>query len=144
MKRIQTLDGWRGLAILCVLVNHLASYQTRAGYVLGLHVGVFPLSLGGFGVDVFFLLSGFIITLRLLEERENTGNIDLQASYVRRAFRILPPALLYLACLCAIAQIRTISDFSWSGVAGALFFFVITRPGMATLASTQHTSGRWR
>ncbi len=72
---------------------------------------------------MFFLLSGFIITLRLLEERENTGNIDLQAFYVRRAFRILPPALLYLACLCAIAQIRTISDFSWSGVAGALFFF---------------------
>lgn len=123
MKRIRTLDGWRGFAILLVIVNHLATYLPRPGVIGGIHVGLFPLSLGGFGVDIFFALSGYIITLRLLEEERTRGCINLKAFYVRRAFRILPPALAYLAVLCLLAQGLHITDFRYRDVAGALLFF---------------------
>jgi peptidoglycan/LPS O-acetylase OafA/YrhL len=45
-----------------------------------------------FGVDVFFVISGFLITLLLLKEREKTGSVSLRNFYVRRAYRILPAA----------------------------------------------------
>jgi peptidoglycan/LPS O-acetylase OafA/YrhL len=48
------------------------------------------------GVDIFFAISGLLITERLLNEYRTGGQIDLRAFYIRRAFRILPPALLYL------------------------------------------------
>src|SRR5438045_1854706 len=71
------LEGLRGVAILLVLLFH-------AGL---------PLTTGGFvGVDVFFVLSGFLITGLLIRERERRGRIDLRAFYARRARRILPAA----------------------------------------------------
>lgn len=50
----------------------------------------------GFGVDIFFLLSGFLITYLLLAEREKTGHVDIFKFYVRRAFRIWPLYFLLL------------------------------------------------
>lgn len=81
MKRIPTLDGWRAVAVLAVIAFH-------AGYFN--HV---DLSRGAIGVDIFFALSGLLITSQLLE------NPDLKAFYIRRAFRILPPAVLYLVVI---------------------------------------------
>lgn len=122
MGRIRTLDGWRGIAILLVIVNHAATYRARPGYLHGVHIGTFATSLGGFGVDVFFVLSGYIITMRLLAEEQAAGAVDLKAFYIRRVFRILPPALAYLIVLCVAAQLTRIADFRWQDVAGALFF----------------------
>lgn len=69
------LDGLRGVAILAVL---------------GSHAG-FPLLKGGsLGVDVFFVLSGFLITTLLLLEQQRYGRIDLKSFYIRRALRLLP------------------------------------------------------
>src|SRR5271166_3415100 len=87
---IPTLDGWRAIAILLVMLHHdivhrLGPFNTTWGYEHGL-----------VGVDVFFAISGILICTLLLEEEKQTGGIDLRSFYIRRAFRILPPAFLYL------------------------------------------------
>jgi peptidoglycan/LPS O-acetylase OafA/YrhL len=78
------LDGLRGLAILLVLAFHL-----------GLLPG------GSLGVDVFFVLSGFLITALLVEEWQGRAAISLRAFYVRRALRLLP-AFLILLGVCGL------------------------------------------
>jgi peptidoglycan/LPS O-acetylase OafA/YrhL len=74
------LDGLRGIAVLLVVVMHGDDGLLSGGYI---------------GVDVFFVLSGFLITCLLVEEQESTGRISLCSFYVRRARR-LGPALLLL------------------------------------------------
>ncbi|HXI40052.1 MAG TPA: acyltransferase, partial [Bryobacteraceae bacterium] len=87
--RIPTLDGLRAVAILLVLISHAIDRTQHTGLA----------ELGHAGVAIFFALSGYLITTRLLIEYRATGAISLRNFYVRRAFRILPPAMLYLAIL---------------------------------------------
>lgn len=76
---------------------------------------------GVFGVDLFFGISGLLICGRLLDENEKTGEISLGSFYVRRVFRILPPAFAYLAIvgLLAIAGVIVVSPREWLS---SLFF----------------------
>ncbi len=90
---IPTLDGWRAVAILAVIFHHAMIP------LLGVHPWLNFSEQGALGVDVFFALSGFLICSRLLDERAKSGFIDIKAFYLRRAFRILPPYLTYLAAL---------------------------------------------
>jgi peptidoglycan/LPS O-acetylase OafA/YrhL len=84
------LDGLRGLAILAVLYTH-TSFATVMGDKL--HLGN-----GGFiGVDIFFVLSSFLITTLLLKEYLNFGNISVKKFYARRLIRLSPALLLSLA-----------------------------------------------
>ena len=80
------LDGLRGVAILMVLAFHL-----------GLLPG------GSLGVDVFFVLSGFLITTLLVEEWERRGAIRLRSFYLRRALRLLP-AFIVLLFICGLSS----------------------------------------
>jgi peptidoglycan/LPS O-acetylase OafA/YrhL len=82
---IPSLDGLRAVSFLIVFVAHA-----------GVH-GV-P---GGFGVTVFFFLSGFLITTLMRLEREATGHVNLPHFYLRRVLRILPP--FYLILLFAVS-----------------------------------------
>jgi peptidoglycan/LPS O-acetylase OafA/YrhL len=75
------LEGLRGVAILAVLLFHAGVPGTEGGFV---------------GVDVFFVLSGFLITGLLLRERVESGRISLGNFYARRARRILPAAAVVL------------------------------------------------
>jgi peptidoglycan/LPS O-acetylase OafA/YrhL len=84
------LEGLRGVAILLVLVCHVGIPGAEAGFV---------------GVDVFFVLSGFLITGLLVGERERTGLIGLGAFYARRARRILPAAVPVLATTLIAASL---------------------------------------
>jgi peptidoglycan/LPS O-acetylase OafA/YrhL len=74
-RRLPALDGLRALAVLAVLAYHLGYSWARGGYL---------------GVDLFFVLSGFLITSLLLEEHEDRGSIRLGAFWGRRARRLLP------------------------------------------------------
>jgi peptidoglycan/LPS O-acetylase OafA/YrhL len=114
MNRIRTLDGWRGIAILLVIGDHLArrSRFNHQGWAI----------LGFEGVDIFFVLSGYIITVRLLEELDKFSTISLIGFYTRRAFRILPLVLVYLTALCVLSNFVDI-DLSPAQIAGSLFFF---------------------
>src|SRR4051812_21630425 len=68
---------------------------------------------GGFvGVDVFFVISGFLITSLLMRELERTGTISLSAFWARRARRILPAALFVLAA-CAVATQVFVPTVHW-------------------------------
>lgn len=81
-KHVPALDGLRGVAILLVVTHHQ----------------LIPVSLkGGFlGVDLFFVLSGFLITTLLLTEFDATKTISLKNFYLRRALRLGPALLVYL------------------------------------------------
>ena len=86
--RYRGLDGLRALAVLLVMAFHLLPGPVPGGYL---------------GVDVFFVISGFLITGLLLRERDATGRIHLGSFWGRRARRLLPAlALLMLTC-CAAA-----------------------------------------
>jgi peptidoglycan/LPS O-acetylase OafA/YrhL len=85
------LDGLRTVAVLLVLVYHVARTEELA---------FLP---GGFvGVDVFFVLSGFLITTLLLREHGKTGSIDLRRFYVRRLWRLYPALLLVSAVVAGV------------------------------------------
>jgi peptidoglycan/LPS O-acetylase OafA/YrhL len=77
----KSLDGVRGLAILFVLLSHLPSLPFGGGFI---------------GVDLFFVLSGFLITTLLLEEHRETGSISLKSFYARRALRLMPALVAVL------------------------------------------------
>lgn len=94
--RVVELDGVRGIAILLVVWEHLASgaWPAMNGIARGTH------SAGGLaGVQLFFVLSGFLITRLLLSEFTRTGTICLRAFYARRARRLLPALILVCAVL---------------------------------------------
>jgi peptidoglycan/LPS O-acetylase OafA/YrhL len=81
---IAGLDGLRAVAVGAVIFYHLSPGALPGGYL---------------GVDIFFVISGFLITGLLLRERDTTGRIRLGAFWARRARRLLPAlALLVLAC----------------------------------------------
>jgi peptidoglycan/LPS O-acetylase OafA/YrhL len=71
--------------------------------------------LGWVGVDLFFVVSGFIITTLLLRERDRTGRISLRAFYARRALRILPAYYVYLLAVGPLWP-GGLTDRDWLGV----------------------------
>jgi len=75
------IQGLRAVAVVLVALNHAGIPFLTGGYV---------------GVDVFFVLSGFLITGILLSEAERNGHVSLTEFYARRARRILPAAVLTL------------------------------------------------
>ena len=75
------IEGLRAIAVLLVVLDHAGLAAFSGGYV---------------GVDVFFVLSGFLITGILLKEHERTGAISLPRFYARRARRLLPAGSLVL------------------------------------------------
>lgn len=104
-ERIPALDGWRGIAILLVLVDHLQSFIKWRSF--------WPWSeTGQHGVTVFFVLSGFLITSKLLQTPRG-----LKRFYMRRFFRLMPVAWAYILAICLLTKIPHIS------VLGCLFFF---------------------
>jgi peptidoglycan/LPS O-acetylase OafA/YrhL len=81
------LDGVRALAVAAVVV-----YHARPGWLPG----------GFLGVDVFFVLSGFLITSLLLREQRSAGRIGLRTFWLRRARRLLPALYVLLAVVLAV------------------------------------------
>jgi peptidoglycan/LPS O-acetylase OafA/YrhL len=113
--RIRTLDGWRAIAILFVLLEHATRYTSLSNKL--------PPNVGSLGVDIFFVISGYIITARFLEERERTSTINLRSFYVRRVFRILPLVVVYLSTICFLSIFFKLIVIHPSEIVGALFFF---------------------
>jgi len=95
-ERFDALDGLRGLAVLAVVWHH-----TTYGFA------AFPASTRGFlGVDLFFVLSGFLIVTLLLREQDATGRVSLARFYLRRTLRIFPIYYLLLGVIAIESFLR--------------------------------------
>ncbi len=89
-RHFPVLDGLRGMAVLIVMFYHLDQLIPQLKVI----------STGGFlGVDIFFVLSGFLITSILLKEQSRESKIDLKNFYVRRFARLTPALWLFLLFL---------------------------------------------
>lgn len=120
-QRRRDIQGLRGVAVALVVLYHSG----------------LPLPGGFIGVDVFFVVSGFVITLMLLRELKASGTIDLARFYRRRARRLLP-ALALMIIVIAILSIAILGplgqqqDALETGVGASLFvanFQLIAAPG---------------
>ena len=87
---VRALDGVRGVAIAVVVGTHYFGVPAN----------------GALGVDLFFVLSGFLITTLLLEESDRSGGISLSRFYERRARRLLPALALVLGTFLLVAALR--------------------------------------
>jgi peptidoglycan/LPS O-acetylase OafA/YrhL len=119
------LDGMRAVAVAAVMVYHLFEPHLLPG--------------GYLGVDMFFVLSGFLITWGLVEERDRTGGVSFGRFYARRALRLLPAlaavlafaAVLAYTVLPPAARRETLSGIPW----------VLLYVGNWDKALTSHTLG---
>ncbi|MEO6924288.1 MAG: acyltransferase, partial [Bryocella sp.] len=106
----------RALAILGVLFAHDQPWK----------FGTFSLEawqpFGGMGVGLFFAISGFLITTRILEDEKKSGQFRLKSFYIRRLFRIQPALLVYLAVIALLTAIGTLPE-AWHYIVGALVLF---------------------
>lgn len=100
--RITSLDGLRAVSITLVILGHLAGTQNFPG-------SLDPLRwFAEFGVRIFFVISGFLITALLLKELELTRSISLKRFYTRRVFRIFPPSYAYVAAIAILGLIHAV------------------------------------
>jgi peptidoglycan/LPS O-acetylase OafA/YrhL len=108
MPQVKELDGLRAIAVLLVFVSHM---------------GLGHLVPGGFGVTIFFFLSGYLITSLMRAEASNAGRVSFTGFYLRRTLRIIPPlwiTLMFGGALVAAGLIQTKID--WLAVPSQFFF----------------------
>jgi peptidoglycan/LPS O-acetylase OafA/YrhL len=114
---IPQLDGLRFLAFLGVFVAHVSAQPPPSGHVSWPEWwGSAAIAAGAFGVDLFFVLSSYLITSLLVRELDAEGRIDVPAFWARRALRIWP---LYFTFLCGYGAIGGLSAPAF--IAFALF-----------------------
>ncbi|MGZ3458526.1 MAG: acyltransferase family protein [Archangium sp.] len=118
MRRLPGLDGLRALSISLVVLYHARYTEDFPALELLKKIS----QTGVVGVQIFFVISGFLITWLLLGEEEKTGRISLKGFYSRRALRILPPAFVYLAAVGVMANLRAIPVTHRELLASTLFF----------------------
>ena len=111
MGRIPSLDGVRAIAISLVVWGHWAETNFHSD-IAGAYASL--------GRRIFFVLSGYLITMLLMRERDKTSTIQLKRFYVRRAYRILPAAIVFLATVILIHGHET----RWYHLAAAGFYVV--------------------
>ena len=105
------LTGIRALALATVLIYH-SNFKTLPGTWVAL--------------QIFFVLSGFLITAMLASEGKRNGRISLSGFYARRGVRLVPPLLLVIALLAIYASIVHVADAAhrvWGDSLAALFYF---------------------
>ena len=130
---IPSLDGMRAVAVMIVFVAH---------------AGLSHIVPGGFGVTMFFFLSGYLITTLLRREYEQHGTISFSKFYLRRIYRIFPPLYLVLAILIALQLSGFLSHhMSWTAVAAQVFhltnYYLIAYPAVEAAPVVPHTVPFW-
>jgi peptidoglycan/LPS O-acetylase OafA/YrhL len=107
--KIPSLDGVRAVSFLIVFIAH---------------AGLDHIVPGRFGVAVFFLLSGYLITTLMIREREKTGWISLKLFYMRRALRIFPPMYaIFGATVIFLWFTHQLVGVTTGGVCSQLFYY---------------------
>jgi len=136
-QKIAGFDGIRALAVVFVVLQHLGVWAQadQPGFVRD------KLSLllsGGTGVQAFFILSGFLITILLIKERQTTGTVSIVNFMIRRSLRIFPLYLLF----CIVATLSFLfsnKNIPWQSLSYAYFYaynFVSVQNYVALLGHT--------
>lgn len=113
MRYNPALDGFRAVAILAVAAGHCQVPYFRGGFI---------------GVDIFFVLSGYLITGLLVSETERTERIAFGRFYLNRALRLMPPLLLMLLAYVSVGHFMfPDADIGRTALA-ALFYVSDMRP----------------
>jgi peptidoglycan/LPS O-acetylase OafA/YrhL len=105
-RRLPALDGLRVVAVIAVFGLHAMSDKVRGGQI---------------GVDIFFVISGFVITRLLLIEHERTSAISVSRFYLRRWWRLMPA----LAAMWLVVEIATVASQRFRGDAGPNVFGLV-------------------
>lgn len=144
LRPVPALDGLRGLAVAAVVLFHFPTNRWFPG--------------GQFGVDVFFVLSGFLVTAGLMDDADRSGEVRFRPFIARRAWRLLPALVAFLAVFVVMAAFFrrdawfTTDPFGaappgpipltrvFTGVAAALLyvFNIVLVRGMATAVPLAH------
>jgi peptidoglycan/LPS O-acetylase OafA/YrhL len=119
---IPTLDGWRAVAVCLVIGAHCDIMLGNNGSWLAMRFAALFMH-AGYGVDIFFALSGFLICTLLLREKERLQTISISRFYTRRVFRILPPMLVYVIFVSCLASLRPLPNIGKSELFAVLFFY---------------------
>ena len=106
------IDGLRAIAVVAVVVGHVNEKWLPGGWL---------------GVDIFFVISGFLITSLLLRERTSTGRVDLLGFWLARARRLLPALFVVLAAVLLVAvSIAAMLGVDWRlGLAGMVVLAMV-------------------
>lgn len=108
-QTIPSLNGIRAASVLLVMLSH---------------AGFGEIVPGGFGVTVFFFLSGYLITTLLVNEFGHTATIDVRNFYIRRFFRLFPPLVVTLAIAYSLVASGFLpGGITLYGVLSQLFYF---------------------
>jgi peptidoglycan/LPS O-acetylase OafA/YrhL len=120
------LDVLRFFAFFMAYVHHSLPHQAEFYLAMGVSPGIAKAiaaigATGAFGVNLFFLLSAYLITELLIRERERFGHIDLRAFYIRRILRIWPLYFIFLAFACALQWIVPSQHIGWRAMLAFIF-----------------------
>lgn len=106
---LPSLDGWRAVSILCVVLSHDDPSRALHG----------PQSIGAMGVYIFFAISGVLMAWRIQKDEAKAGRFDVRSFYVRRFFRIQPAAWFYLVVVAVLMITGVLPDlwrYWWGGM----------------------------
>ena len=118
-RQLPGLDGLRMVAVSLVVIYHA---NHRDGFATGTWLSTIVEN-GWFGVAIFFVLSGFLITHLLIREEARAGGVGLRNYFLRRIIRIVPPAYFYIAIVTLLAAAGLIT-MPWSHLRPSLLFYV--------------------
>jgi peptidoglycan/LPS O-acetylase OafA/YrhL len=110
MKYRRDIDGLRAIAILSVLIFHLDESWLSGGFV---------------GVDIFFVISGFLITKLLVSELQNTGEISFKGFYLRRVRRLFP-AMFFCFCFSAVGAYISLSPLHLAEFGESMVYAILS------------------
>lgn len=104
---VPAIDGMRAVAIAIVVASHFGAEHFVPG---------------GFGVTLFFFISGYLITELLIQEHGSTGKIEIGSFYLRRFLR-LGPALIAMIIAVSLFYFLLFGSISWSEICAAIFYY---------------------
>lgn len=153
MKKIPNLDTLRFIAAFLVIIHHIEIYKSFFSLDNNSSVAFFSI-IGKLGVVLFFVLSGFLITTLLLNEKEKNGCISLTKFYARRMLRIWPVYYLIIGLgffvfphfsFFAIPDVSNFTSIAEVGATPIVYYYLLifANIGLMLFGNIAYTSQTW-